>query len=51
MKPRGLPMHDADTVWNPPHRTRRQRLLDRVQVIGALLIALVLLVAAVLALM
>ena len=45
-------MHETEPqdVWNPPGRTRRERRLDRLQVAGALLIALVLMAAALVAL-
>jgi len=38
-------------VWDPPRRSRRERLLDRLQVVGALLIAFALVIAAVAALL
>ena len=44
-------MPDVDTAWNPPRRTRRQRMLDRVQVVGAVLIAAALVAAAAVALL
>jgi len=47
----GIPIPDFDTVWNPPRRTRRERMLDRLQVAGAVLIATALVAAAAVALL
>lgn len=47
----GFPIPDADKVWNLLRRTRRQRLLDRVQVVGAVLIAAALVAVAAIALL
>ncbi len=38
-------------VWTPPRRSRRERVLDRLQVMGALAIAFALVVAAATALL
>lgn len=38
-------------VWNPSHRSRRERMIDRLQVIGALMIAFGIVVAAAIALL
>jgi hypothetical protein len=42
---------EPQKVWNPPRRTRRERLLDCLQVMGALAIAFALVVAAAIALL
>lgn len=42
---------DARKVLNPPRRTRREQSLDRLQVMGALLIAFGIVVAAAIALL
>jgi hypothetical protein len=42
-----MPERDTvEDVWNPPRRSRRERLLDRVQVAGAIAIVLALAVVA-----
>ncbi len=40
-------MTEPEKVWNPPGRTEHERRLDRLQVAGALVIVLAVVVAAV----
>ncbi|HEX5782702.1 MAG TPA: hypothetical protein VFX80_12315 [Solirubrobacteraceae bacterium] len=42
---------DPRKVWDPPHRTPRERTLDRLQVMGALLIAFAVVIVAAIALL